>query len=70
MLSREAGAVEELGEDAMVVNPFDITGTAEALHRALSLDAGDRLDRCRRLAAAAGAHPPAEWLRNQLDALA
>jgi trehalose 6-phosphate synthase len=70
VLSREAGAVDELGADSLVVNPFDITGTAEALHQALSLDDGDRLARCERLAKAAGAHPPADWLRNQLDALA
>ncbi len=70
VLSREAGAVDELGADSLVVNPFDVTGTAEALHRALGLDDGDRLARCERLAKAAGAHPPAEWLRNQLTALA
>ncbi|WP_258565640.1 glycosyltransferase family 20 protein, partial [Streptomyces sp. WELS2] len=31
VLSREAGAHEELGEDAFTVNPYDITGTARAL---------------------------------------
>ncbi len=40
VLSREAGAYEELGEDSVVVNPYDVSGTAEALHEALSVGAG------------------------------
>lgn len=40
VLSREAGAYEELGEDAVVVNPYDVVGTADALHAALGLPAG------------------------------
>jgi trehalose 6-phosphate synthase len=70
VLSREAGAVEELGDDAFVVNPFDVSGTAEALHAALTLDQDERQARSERLAHAAGAHPPSAWLQNQLTALA
>jgi trehalose 6-phosphate synthase len=70
VLSREAGAADELGEDAFLVNPFDVSGTAEALHEALCLTEDDRLQRSTRLAKAAGAHPPADWLNNQLAALA
>ncbi len=33
VLSREAGAVAELGEDALVVNPFDITADGESAAR-------------------------------------
>ena len=40
VLSREAGAYEELGEDAIVVNPYDVSGTALALHEALTMPAG------------------------------
>ena len=36
MLSRETGAAEMLGEDAITVNPFDISATAAALDEALS----------------------------------
>ncbi|MEU6088865.1 trehalose-6-phosphate synthase [Streptomyces sp. NPDC047085] len=69
VLSREAGAYEELGDDAVVVNPYDIGGTARALHEALSLPVGERAERTKRLAAAATALPPARWFLDQLAAL-
>ncbi|HTX70255.1 MAG TPA: trehalose-6-phosphate synthase, partial [Thermoleophilia bacterium] len=37
VLSEYAGAYEELGAFALGVNPFDIEGQAEALHRALTM---------------------------------
>ncbi|MER6347609.1 alpha,alpha-trehalose-phosphate synthase (UDP-forming) [Streptomyces sp. NPDC001595] len=69
VLSREAGAYEELGEDAITVNPYDIVGTADALHRALTLPPEERAARSKRLAAAATALPPAQWFLDQLTAL-
>ncbi|WP_328502605.1 trehalose-6-phosphate synthase [Streptomyces sp. NBC_00457] len=69
VLSREAGAYEELGEDAITVNPYDVTGTAEALYEALTMPAGERGERTKRLAAAATALPPAQWFLDQLNAL-
>ncbi|MEU3824752.1 trehalose-6-phosphate synthase [Streptomyces sp. SID161] len=69
VLSREAGAYEELGADAFTVNPYDISGTARALHEALSLPAEERAARSKRLADAATALPPARWFLDQLDAL-
>ncbi|WP_106981693.1 alpha,alpha-trehalose-phosphate synthase (UDP-forming) [Streptomyces sp. NRRL S-31] len=69
VLSREAGAHEELGEDAFTVNPYDITGTARALHEALGLPAEERAARSKRLAAAATALPPARWFLDQLREL-
>ncbi|MFE8947594.1 trehalose-6-phosphate synthase [Streptomyces sp. NPDC007856] len=69
VLSREAGAYEELGADALVVNPYDIGGTADALHSALSMPADERAERSKRLAAAATALPPAQWFLDQLRAL-
>ncbi|MFF7369203.1 alpha,alpha-trehalose-phosphate synthase (UDP-forming) [Streptomyces tricolor] len=69
VLSREAGAYEELGDDAFVVNPYDIAGTARALHEALTLPGGERAERSKRLAAAATALPPAQWFLDQLGAL-
>lgn len=69
VLSREAGAAEELGEDALCINPYDVSATAEAMDRALRLPAEERADRCRRLAAAAAALPPQRWLADQLAAL-
>ena len=69
VLSREAGAADELGDDALLVNPFDVTQTAEALHTALEMPAAERALRSRRLAAAATALPPTTWLQAQRAAL-
>jgi len=69
VLSRHAGAADELGADAHLVNPFDVTQTAAALHEALSTPAGPRRERSTRLAAAATALPPTAWLQAQLAAL-
>ncbi|WP_433546952.1 alpha,alpha-trehalose-phosphate synthase (UDP-forming) [Streptomyces sp. CA-294286] len=69
VLSREAGAYEELGDDAITVNPYDVIGTADALHEALSMDADDRDHRTKRLASAATALPPQKWFLEQLEAL-
>ncbi|KNB51482.1 alpha,alpha-trehalose-phosphate synthase (UDP-forming) [Streptomyces caatingaensis] len=69
VLSREAGAAAELGEDALLVNPYDVVATARALHEALLMDPVQRAERTERLAAAATALPPARWFLDQLDAL-
>ncbi|RAY11428.1 trehalose-6-phosphate synthase [Actinomadura craniellae] len=69
VLSREAGAAAELAEDALTVNPYDVSQTAEALHRALLMPAGERAERCRRLVEAATALPPDRWFADQLAAL-
>ncbi|MFI9494195.1 trehalose-6-phosphate synthase [Streptomyces halstedii] len=69
VLSREAGAYEELGDDAIVVNPYDVSATAAALHEALTLDDDERSARTGRLADAATALPPQRWFLDQLDAL-
>ena len=45
VLSEYAGAYEELGAFALGVNPFDIEGQAEALHRALTMPDEERADR-------------------------
>ncbi|MFF6997450.1 trehalose-6-phosphate synthase [Streptomyces sp. NPDC008313] len=69
VLSREAGAYEELGADAVVVNPYDVVGTARALHEALEMAPEERAGRNKRLAEAATALPPARWFLEQLEAL-
>ncbi|MBD0746276.1 trehalose-6-phosphate synthase [Streptomyces sp. CBMA152] len=69
VLSREAGAWEELGSDALVVNPYDVSGTASALHEALSMGREERAARTKRLAAAATALPPQRWFLDQVEAL-
>jgi trehalose 6-phosphate synthase len=42
VLSENTGAHEELGEWAITVNPFDVGATADALHTALTMPAGER----------------------------
>jgi trehalose 6-phosphate synthase len=69
VLSTEAGAAAELGGHAVMVNPFDVVETMQALHRALSMSEAERASRCSALVAAASALPPARWLAEQLRAL-
>ncbi len=69
VLSREAGAADELGDDALLVNPYDVSQTAAAMHEALSMAPRERKARGDRLAKAATALPPARWLAQQLAAL-
>ena len=69
VLSTEAGAAAELGQDAILVNPFDVTQTAEALHQALTMPDSERQRRRDALAQAGGALPPTAWFQAQLDAL-
>ncbi len=69
VLSREAGACAEMSDDALVVNPFDVSATAHALHAALVMATDERRGRCARLATVATRLPPRQWFREQLDAL-
>jgi trehalose 6-phosphate synthase len=69
VLSREAGAAAELGENALLVNPYDVTGTAKALHEALSMPDAERRRRGALLAKAGAAAPPQEWFADQVSAL-
>ena len=69
VLSTEAGAAAELGGQALMVNPFDISQTAQALHTALGMSADERARRSASLAAASSAMPPSRWFAAQLEAL-
>jgi trehalose 6-phosphate synthase len=69
VISREMGAAEILGDDAITVNPFDVSANADALHEALLMSRDERAARAGRMRTAAVRLPPAEWFRAQLDAL-
>ncbi len=69
VLSREAGAFDALGADAIAVNPYDVSGTARAMHEALTMDPAERAERCARLVANATACPPRQWFADQVAAL-
>ena len=62
ILSTEAGAFEQLGEESLAVEPYDVHGTAAALRRALELPASERRARAARLSTLASVRPPTEWL--------
>jgi trehalose 6-phosphate synthase len=71
VLSHQAGAWEELalgGGGALGVNPFDVAGTADALHAALSMDAPQRAARAAALRAAVRGRTAADWWADQLAA--
>ena len=69
VLSTEAGAADELGSAALLVNPYDVTATADALHEALSMTDSERARRSAALAKAGSALPPQLWFAQQLAAL-
>jgi len=69
-LSRETGAAAELGGDALVVNPYDVRATADAIYTGLTMDPAKRRWRSERLALASGARTPQAWFAEQVAALA
>jgi trehalose 6-phosphate synthase/phosphatase len=69
VLSRFAGAARELPE-AVLVNPYDVYGTADALHLALRMSSQERQSRMRALRARVQVTDVREWARDFLSALA
>jgi trehalose 6-phosphate synthase len=67
-LSPEAGAWERLHPAALRVPPFDVAGTADVLHAALTMPADERAHRAKELRSLAEARTPADWLADQLAA--
>jgi trehalose 6-phosphate synthase len=66
VLSRNAGAYEELAPWVVAVDPFDVAGQAEALHEALSLSDPERRSRAESIRAHVREHDLTEWLDLQL----
>jgi trehalose 6-phosphate synthase len=66
ILSENAGAVAELGEHALVVNPFDLKGTAQAIHRALEMPEAERTQRASRLRSVVRRNRLDRWVQSQL----
>jgi trehalose 6-phosphate synthase len=69
VLSRFAGAAEQMRE-AVLVNPYDIPSTAQAIQQALSMSLPERRERHLALLAGIREHDVHEWRRNFLRALA
>ena len=66
VLSRNAGAFDELGRHVLGVDPLDVTGTADALDTALRMPQRERASRARGLSRAIQARSPASWVERQL----
>jgi trehalose 6-phosphate synthase/phosphatase len=68
ILSEFAGAADEL-TDAIIVNPYDVDGVADAIHAALTMSGVERRHRMRLLRAQVFAHDVHRWAASFLDAL-
>jgi trehalose 6-phosphate synthase len=66
ILSENAGAHAELGDWALTVNPFDVAGQAEAIHRALTMPAGERRERLEGIRNHVREHDVTAWIDSQL----
>jgi alpha,alpha-trehalose-phosphate synthase [UDP-forming] len=68
ILSRFTGAAREL-HDALIVNPYDIDQTAEAISLALELPAEERRERVRRMRHVVREHNVYRWAGNLISEL-
>lgn len=68
VLSKHAGAAETMTE-ALLVNPFDVEETADAIEAALDMPAEERARRAADLRTAASSGTPSDWLDAQRAAL-
>jgi trehalose 6-phosphate synthase len=66
VLSENTGAHDELGEWALTINPFDLSGQAAALHEALTMDEGERRRRLAGIRAHVTDHDIGGWIEAQL----
>ena len=69
VLSSFAGAAREL-TDALLVNPYDVDGMAEAMHEALGMPLGERIERWQSMMAILRRNNIAVWRENFVRALA
>ena len=67
ILSEFAGAADELS-DALIVNPYDINGIADAMHQALTMDGAERRRRMRLLRKRVFTYDVHQWTKDFLDA--
>jgi trehalose 6-phosphate synthase len=66
ILSENAGVHDELGEWALTVNPFDVSGQAEAIHEALTMAVAERRRRRAAIVAQVREHHIGRWIDAQL----
>ena len=66
LLSEGAGAAMQLGDDAIMISPADVEGTAEAIHTALTMPVNERRRRADNLRRTVESDDVAKWFREQL----
>jgi trehalose 6-phosphate synthase len=66
ILSEGAGAVSQLGEHALIIGPTDVEGTADALHRALTMPLEERRRRAEGLRSSVEVDDVTKWFENQV----
>ncbi len=66
ILSESAGAAIQLGDDALLVCPADVEGTADAIYLALTMPPAERRRRAENLRRTVEADDVAKWFREQL----
>lgn len=67
ILSEEAGVAEEFGDASLLISPYDVHGTREALHQALTMSITERQERAQRMATYTQAHDIYAWFNRQLE---
>jgi trehalose 6-phosphate synthase len=69
ILSEFAGAADQLGKGALLVNPYDVESTADAIHQAFVMDSDERRKRMRLLRNEIRRNDVHRWLDNFIQAL-
>ena len=69
VLSENAGAVEELGQWALTVDPFDVSGQADALYAAITMSPAERRSRAESIRKHVRDHDQSGWIAAQLTDL-
>jgi len=68
ILSRNAGAYDELAGAALGINPFDVAETADAIEAAFDASASERAGRAADLLRSVESSRPEDWVRLQIEA--
>lgn len=69
ILSEFAGAADEMKDGALLVNPYDLDGTADAIRRAFTMPAEERRERMTRLQAGVRRNDVHRWVRRFLGTM-
>lgn len=67
VLSEHAGAFYEMGDQSISISPFDVYGTAEAMHAALQMSGNERFARANHLQAVVRNSDVNRWFYDQVE---